>query len=211
MKTAYLAGPMRGYDQFNFPAFDEAAATLRGWDWDVLSPAEHDRLEGFDETKNSLGGFDMAAAMRWDIGAVLDADAIVLLPGWENSAGVAIELSVARAIGIEVWEYDPNFTGAVRRLSEPDLTVLQEADKLINGQRQSDYGHPIDNFTQTGRIWGAILNVPDIPAETVGLMMIGAKISRETNVHKRDNLVDAAGYAGTVAKVIEERSRREGT
>lgn len=85
-------------------------------------------------------------------------------------------------------------------------SVLQEAERLINGQRQSDYGHPIDNFTQTGRMWGAILNIPDIPAETVGLMMVAAKVSRETNVHKRDNLVDMAGYAGTVEKIVSRRA-----
>ena len=85
-------------------------------------------------------------------------------------------------------------------------SVLQEAERLINGQRQSDYGHPIDNFTQTGRMWGAILNIPDIPAETVGLMMVAAKVSRETNVHKRDNLVDMAGYAGTIEKIVSRRA-----
>ena len=85
-------------------------------------------------------------------------------------------------------------------------SVLQEAERLINGQRQSDYGHPIDNFTQTGRMWGAILNIPDTPAETVGLMMVAAKVSRETNVHKRDNLVDMAGYAGTVEKIVSRRA-----
>ena len=40
----YLAGPMRGYANFNFPAFDYAAAKLRNKGFEVFSPAERDRL-----------------------------------------------------------------------------------------------------------------------------------------------------------------------
>ncbi len=41
--------------------------------------------------------------------------------------------------------------------------------------------------------------------------MVGVKISREVNTHKRDNLVDAAGYLRTLEMLIDERARREGT
>lgn len=42
---AYLAGPMSNIPQFNFPAFDDAAADLRARGWDIVSPAELDRPE----------------------------------------------------------------------------------------------------------------------------------------------------------------------
>ena len=107
MKTLYVAGPMRGYKDFNFPAFDAAADRLRADGWRVLNPAEHDRNGGFDETLNTLDGFDMHDAFRWDIEAVLASDAIYMLAGWENSHGANIEHSVAKAIGLELLYEEP--------------------------------------------------------------------------------------------------------
>jgi hypothetical protein len=53
-----------------------------------------------------------------------------------------------------------------------DKSILEEAQGLIHGSRNKDYGHPLDNFTMMGRMWGALLGVPDIPAETVAVMMV---------------------------------------
>jgi hypothetical protein len=93
-------------------------------------------------------------------------------------------------------------------------SVLHEADRLINGERQASYSHPLDDFTATGRMFAAILTgflgfeVPDIPAEYVALMMVGVKLSRESRHFKRDNRVDGPGYWGCEDMVIEERARR---
>jgi Domain of unknown function (DUF6378) len=93
-------------------------------------------------------------------------------------------------------------------------TILEEADRLINGDRQVAYSHPLDDFTATGRVWGAILSgflgqeVPDIPAEYVAMMMVGVKLSRESRHLKRDNRVDGCGYFGCEDLVIQERERR---
>jgi hypothetical protein len=76
-----------------------------------------------------------------------------------------------------------------------DESILQEAQRLVHGPRQESYGHPFSDFSRTGRIWGAILGVPDIPPDKVALCLIGVKISREVNAPKRDNRVDTAGYA----------------
>lgn len=197
-KTAYVAGPMRGYDNFNFPAFDRAAKRLREDGWTVLSPAEHDREGGFDETKNSLEGFDLEAAMRWDISAILSADAIMLLPGWRASSGTAIEMTVAKAVGCKPYEFDEAIEHVSELRPEP---VSHEAYRLVGGDRRAAYGHPREDFTRTGRMWGAILEIGDVSPEKVGLCMAALKISREVNAHKRDNLVDLCGYAETVHMV----------
>lgn len=92
---------------------------------------------------------------------------------------------------------------------KPNESILEEAQRLVHGDRNESYGHPLDDFTRTGRMWGAILGLPDIPAEKVALMMVTLKLARQCHRPKRDNLVDAAGYAETCAMCIEERERRD--
>lgn len=83
--------------------------------------------------------------------------------------------------------------------------ILKEADKLVNNDRNKDYGSPLANFTQTAKLWSALKGVEFIPEE-VGLFMIAFKMSRQTNKFKRDNLVDIAGYAHTLEKVEDEKA-----
>jgi hypothetical protein len=182
---------MRGLPDFNFQAFHDASADLRKRGWKILSPAEHDEDTGFNPVTDTEENFDLQSAMRWDIAAVLKSDAVILLPGWRTSSGVAIELTVADAIGIPALEY-PDLT------TPENETVLQEAQRLVYGARQASYGHPADDFSRTGRMWGAILGIDDIAPHLVGLCMAAVKISREVNAHKDDNIVDLAGYAATV-------------
>jgi hypothetical protein len=112
MTVIYLAGPMRGLDNFNFPAFDAAAEYLRGFGFVVVSPAEHDRVMGFDETKDTIDEYDLAKAMEWDLQQVRECDFIVLLPGWTTSNGVASELEEAEKWGKGAYEYDK--TGRIK-------------------------------------------------------------------------------------------------
>ena len=120
--TAYLAGPMRGYPEFNFPAFDKAAYMLRQEGWDVLSPAEHDRAVGFDPSVDLYDQpkFDLAAAFRWDIQSLLEVDAVYFLKDYEASVGAITEHSIAVALGLqrmyevprdeELYEYLPHIS-----------------------------------------------------------------------------------------------------
>ena len=72
-------------------------------------------------------------------------------------------------------------------------TILQEAQRLVHGDRGDSYGHPIDDFTRTGRLWAAILGIPEVTPVQVGLCMAAMKISRQCNKAKRDNMTDLAG------------------
>jgi hypothetical protein len=194
----YLAGPMRGYPEFNFPAFREATRRLRGLGHQVFSPAERDEAEGFDPTKDQA--LSLAYYMACDLPAVCRSDAIAVLPGWEKSQGARLEVHVARECGHPVLDAET--------LEPWSESVLAEADRLVSGDRRESYGHPLDDFTRTGRMWGAILGIPDVPPELVGLCMVAVKVGREINQPKRDNRVDGPGYFKCVDLIHAERRRR---
>lgn len=114
----YIAGPMRGYPDFNFPAFDKAAECLRSLGHEVVSPAELDRDLGFDETTGELPDGFVESAMRRDLEEILGVDAIALLYGWEKSQGVKVELAVAKALGLEVYKHHPYGTRPLELLED---------------------------------------------------------------------------------------------
>ena len=104
----YLAGPMRGIPQFNFPLFDSVAATLRGKGYTIISPAELDDSATRDLAMNSpdgeageyFNGQTFGDFLSRDLKKVLDeAEGVALLPGWENSIGASIEAYAARRQG----------------------------------------------------------------------------------------------------------------
>lgn len=212
MKTVYIAGPMRGYPAYNFPAFDVAAERFRTAGWNVLSPAEMDRAIGFDEHRDGLESFDLHGAIRRDLDAILSLtppdDAIAMLPGWEKSTGATTERAVAMWCGLTVLDATTfEVFSPVRNTKE---TILEEAQRLVYGPRQASYGHPFDDFSRTGRLWGAILGIEDISPEKVALCMAALKASRlvESPSH-HDSQVDLAGYAGTYALVRERREEKK--
>lgn len=75
--------------------------------------------------------------------------------------------------------------------------VLAEADNIVHGERQTNYGDPVDVHTRIGMAWAAVLGLPEpIPPRTVAWMMVVLKIMRDTTGKPiRDNPVDVAGYA----------------
>ncbi len=84
------------------------------------------------------------------------------------------------------------------------MSILQEAENLINGDRAESYGSPLVMCTKIAGMWSQILGTKVTPKE-VNLCMIALKICRETNKHSKDNLVDIAGYAGVIEKMMEEK------
>lgn len=109
MPKVYIAGPMRGIPQFNFPAFLKADRWLRALGYLTFNPAQHDLdLHGQEVMKSETGnndeaeqrGFDLGKALRDDLTYIaMEADAVCVLPGWENSSGANAEVALARALG----------------------------------------------------------------------------------------------------------------
>ena len=103
---------MRGYPDFNFPAFRDAAAQLRALGHEVFSPAERDerggfRADGLDGSRAALGDFDLRRALAGDLDWVCrEAELVVTLPGSADSLGAAAEIAAARALDIPVASLD---------------------------------------------------------------------------------------------------------
>lgn len=108
MMTIYLAGPMRGIPKWNWPAFHDAARALRHSGHTVYSPAEYDQVLGITEDTKELPPNFMRRALKWDLSTICDyCDTIALLPGWEKSKGVAVELALAKLLGLTVITLHP--------------------------------------------------------------------------------------------------------
>lgn len=77
--TTYIAGPMSGLPEFNYPAFNEVAAELRSQGVEVLNPTEHT-----DDGKPPAA-YDAVRTYGWylrrSLLMLLECDAVVMLPG----------------------------------------------------------------------------------------------------------------------------------
>ncbi len=112
----YTAGPMSGYENYNWPMFRYATDYLRGAGLDVVTPIEIDEEMGVVEVVRDAFGayesvtttaeFDYESVLARDLEAVASCEVIVLLPGWEDSHGAKRELACALGLGLDVvlWE-----------------------------------------------------------------------------------------------------------
>lgn len=86
----YIAGPMSGFPELNFPLFNATAQRLRSEGHFVVSPAEI----------NIPHPGDWLSAMRADIKELVSCEAIYLLDGWSKSRGASLEYHIAFILGM---------------------------------------------------------------------------------------------------------------
>tara|TARA_R100000458_G_C8262773_1_gene238124 strand:- start:5 stop:391 length:387 start_codon:yes stop_codon:yes gene_type:complete len=110
--TIYVAGPMRGYEHYNYPAFDERAKILEKYGWVVVNPAQLDRQEGkpmsdpmaFSPDTNYEDHEFMRQALKRDMDAICEeCTAIYMMADWENSRGAKAEWHLAKALGLDIF------------------------------------------------------------------------------------------------------------
>jgi Domain of unknown function (DUF4406) len=104
---------MSNIPYFNYPAFDAEAKRLRALGHEVFNPADHDQQMFGADISNPTGseaqavaeyGFDRRAALKTDLAWICDnAEALVMLPGWENSTGATAEHALAEALGLPTY------------------------------------------------------------------------------------------------------------
>ena len=94
---------MTGLPKNNYPVFNRVAADLR----------YEDRFTVYNPAENFGGklGLPRSEYMRVDLSHLLQADIIVLLPGWIKSTGSKLEVEIARELGLPIWHAleDGNF------------------------------------------------------------------------------------------------------
>lgn len=97
----YLAGPMAGYPDRNYPAFHNAARMLRSLGFEVYNPAEYEANERF-RGKEDRSEFPLREAFTEYTNYILNrAEIIALLPGHERSVGASAELALARVVKLK--------------------------------------------------------------------------------------------------------------
>lgn len=93
------------------------------------------------------------------------------------------------------------------------MGYIEQANLIIHGERNEDYGPMSEGFNKTASIWTALLSNKlkigvNITAQDVCILMMGLKLSRESFKHKDDNLVDTIGYAEILGIIQEEENKK---
>lgn len=123
MTVLYVAGPMTGYADYNYPAFNWASADLREVGYEVLNPVDSEKHNPTPGRPQSWDWY-----MRHAIRMVMDAEGIAVLTGWEKSKGAKLEVLLALELGMRVctvedWLHEKVFakSAAATKVIETDL------------------------------------------------------------------------------------------
>lgn len=206
-QTFYIAGPMRGYPNYNFDMFAQARDWLRQGGLNAVCPAELDLCEGFNPS-TTMPSVDIASAFSRDIYELMDkCDSILMLPGWEKSVGANAELAVAEMLGLQVYKYKPEENtmsilcshynhdrGADRRF----FGITNEM-AMLSAKKQQDYGlagDPYSNVRASEAFgipgWvGTLMRAQD----KMKRLQKAAQGSEMANESVEDSLIDLANYA----------------
>jgi Domain of unknown function (DUF4406) len=112
----YLAGPMRGYPDGNASAFAYWTVRLRETGHEIFNPVEHELTLGYDASTRPIRDCmldDMSYILR-------EAEAVVVLNGWERSRGALAEMHTAWCCDIPVYRVLDVLTGALTPIPFPE-------------------------------------------------------------------------------------------
>lgn len=132
----YLAGPMTGIPQFNFPAFDAAREALENLGHTIIPPDDLDdptirrvalaSEDGVLDPSPFDNGETWGDFLSRDVKIVADCvDGVAVMGGWRTSRGARLELFVAYLTGKPVFRYP-----SMRRMSFATFlaTLLRDAN-----------------------------------------------------------------------------------
>ena len=95
----FIAGPMLGYENYNFKKFDHIEELLRQLGFDIVNPARISRKFKESEVNSDISVYNKMIDMQQD--AERTCNAILLLDGWQWSEGVKLEVKTASELGMQ--------------------------------------------------------------------------------------------------------------
>lgn len=100
MTRTYLAGPMTGLKDFNYPAFmhmEQRLLSTMDCAHEILNPitiADGDTTQPYE------------FYIRESIKMLLRANAVVFLEGWEKSNGARLEYDIAKSLKLRMYDHN---------------------------------------------------------------------------------------------------------
>src|SRR5688500_12091226 len=89
--THYLSGPMTGYENYNYAAFERACNRLRPMGLKIVSP--HELQVPIDPMlPDELWEYMIAKCKK----EMKKCNSIIMLQGWPESSGAWVEINIAR-------------------------------------------------------------------------------------------------------------------
>lgn len=153
--------------------------------------------------------------MSWT--QVKEEDGSITAPSTVTAVGVSVSKEDVLETAMEqilahnkmAQEAKPKVEVNKKKVMRPKVSVLEEAQSIIYGDREKTYGHPAKNLKTIASMWTAYMNNMDdgnfnVTAKDVAAMMMLVKVARFANdPSHRDNLVDVCGYAALIERCDE--------
>lgn len=155
--TIYISGKMSGVENWNFPLFFERDEQIRALGYGVINPAKNDG-ETLEEALASAGTSD-APANEWeyyikkDVKKLMDADAICVLPGWQNSKGATLEVKLGQTLGLPICIYEERDgkIGLFPRVEVIGISGYARSGKDTAAEVLKEYGYQRASFADAIR------------------------------------------------------------
>lgn len=80
-------------------------------------------------------------------------------------------------------------------------TVLQEANRLVYGDRAAKHGDFRSNFQTTAALFNAWTGIEITPKQVAQLLICVKQARYKDNPEHRDNLVDLSGYTELLSRL----------
>lgn len=109
MIRVYIAGPMTGLPEWNYPAFNDAADRLRssGHAISVTNPADNfGKKTDLPRWRYISKSLDQIQGLAKIMYSTSDDCMLAVLPGWQGSPGACLEVETAFQLGLPVYDLE---------------------------------------------------------------------------------------------------------